>query len=504
MDMAHSGCRGMIKKILVCNRGEIARRIIRACREMGIYSISIYSDVDKASPHVTEADEAVLVGRSNPKESYLNMERIIEIAKERGVDAIHPGYGFLSENPQFAKMCEDEGLIFIGPPSSVIKDLGDKVYARTLMKKNGIPIVPGTIEALEDEEDLIKAANELQFPILIKAAAGGGGKGMRIVERKDELPFAIREAKEEAKKAFGDGRLYLERFLKRPRHIEFQILRDQFGNSIHLFERECSIQRRYQKLVEESPSPFLDHQLREEMANTALRVADISGYVNAGTVEFLVDSEKNYYFLEVNTRVQVEHPVTELLTGVDIIKSQLEIASGIPLRYGQKDIIPKGHAIECRIYAEDPERGFAPSPGKILLYKEPSGPGVRVDSGVRQGMDIPLEYDPILSKLIVWAGDRQSACIRMIQALKEYVILGIKTNIQFLIELIQNERFMKGKLHTSFISDMEISKKDDAELRQLAMISYILVKGMRYQGVEKEEIRSQTLSPWNRLGRWRL
>jgi acetyl-CoA carboxylase biotin carboxylase subunit len=391
----------MFKKVLIANRGEIAVRIIRTCREMGLETVAVYSVADKLALHVLEADQAVYLGPSEPLESYLHGERILAAARETGAEAIHPGYGFLAENPVFAERCFQEGMVFIGPPVQAIRDLGNKTKARTIMSRAGVPIIPGLLQTSEDLQVFSREAERLGYPVIIKAAAGGGGKGMRIVLEPSDLPEAFQSCKSEAEKAFGDGSLYLEKHLESPRHVEFQILADSFGNVVHLFERECSIQRRHQKIVEETPSTALTPDLRRQMGQSAVAAARASGYINAGTVEFLLDRDGSFYFLEVNTRLQVEHPITEVTTGLDLVRCQLDIAAGQALTFRQEEIQPRGQAIECRIYAEDPEAQFLPSPGKILYLREPSGPGIRMDSGIRAGFEVPMEYDPILGKLIV-------------------------------------------------------------------------------------------------------
>ncbi|MDH4223333.1 MAG: acetyl-CoA carboxylase biotin carboxylase subunit, partial [candidate division Zixibacteria bacterium] len=390
----------MFNKILIANRGEIAVRIIRACRESGIKAVTIYSEIDRKSLHVRMSDEAYYVGPPPSILSYLNMDKIIEIAKEAKCEGIHPGYGFLAENSIFARKIEKEGLVFIGPPASAIELLGDKIAARKTMKNAGIEVVPGTEEPLESEKQGVSLSQRIGFPILIKAAGGGGGKGMRVVRNEKDLKEAMRTCASEAQSAFADARIYIEKYLERPRHIEIQILGDKFGNVIHLGERECSIQRRHQKVIEESPSPVVDEKMRRKMGETAVKAAKAAGYYNAGTMEFLVDANKNFYFLEANTRLQVEHPVTEMVTGIDIAKEQIKIASGLHLSYKQEDISWKGSAIECRIYAEDPENSFLPSTGLVSHYVEPSGPGIRVDSGLYEGSEVPIYYDPIIGKLI--------------------------------------------------------------------------------------------------------
>jgi len=469
----------MFKKILIANRGEIAVRIIRACREMGIKTVAIFSDIDRKALHVRLADEAYFVGPAQATQSYLNMERIIEVARDSGAEAIHPGYGFFAENYDFVKRVESEGLVFIGPPAKAVKLLGDKVAARKTMKGSGVPIVPGTEVEIGSDEQGAFIADEVGLPILIKAVGGGGGKGMRIVREKSELKSALRAASSEAKSAFADPRIYIEKYLERPRHVEIQILADRFGNVIHLGERECSIQRRHQKVIEESPSPVVDEKMRKAMGETAVTAAKASGYVNAGTIEFLVDSERSFYFLESNTRLQVEHPVTEMVTGIDLAKEQIRIASGMKLSYEQEDIKWRGSAIECRIYAEDPENNFLPSTGVVHSYWEPAGPGIRVDSGLYEGAEVSLFYDPLISKLLAWGKDRDEAIQRMKRALSEYRISGVATTIPFHLRVMENQKFQKGEIHTHFI-DEEFEKKlsepeyNDELLKAVAVFSALL------------------------------
>ncbi len=445
----------MFRKILVANRGEIAVRILRALRELGIPSVAIYSDADRTSRHVRLADEAAHVGPPPSTESYLNIERILAAARAHGADAIHPGYGFLSENADFAEACEQSGLTFIGPPASAIRRMGSKLEARRLARAAGVPVVPGTDEPCRTVEEARRAAARLGCPVLLKADAGGGGKGMRFVEQESELEAALRDAASEAARAFGDPRIYVEKVLDRPRHIEIQVLGDGYGNIVHLGERECSLQRRHQKVVEECPSPLVTWHpdLRRLLGEAAVRIARAAGYRNAGTVEFLVDGERNFYFLEMNTRLQVEHPVTELVTGRDLVHWQIRIAAGEPLAFRQQDIQWRGVAVECRIYAEDPENHFFPCPGLITGLTEPSGPGVRLDSGVEAGWQVPVEYDPLLAKLVVWAETRLGAIARMRRALGEYWIGGIKTNLPLFRQILEDEAFHRGELHTLFLDE---------------------------------------------------
>lgn len=441
----------LFRKILIANRGEIAIRIIRACQEMGIATVAVYSDADAQALHGTLADEAVWIGPSPPRESYLNGKRILQVAVERGCDAIHPGYGFLSENADFADAVAAAGLTFIGPGGEAMRLMGSKTSARAVMAAAGVPVVPGYQESQADS-DLIAAAEAIGYPVLVKATAGGGGKGMRIVHRAADLLSALESARREARNAFGDERIYLEKLIERPRHIEFQVFADHYGAAVHLFERECSVQRRHQKIIEETPSSFLDDELRQRMGEAAVRAVRSVGYTNAGTLEFLVDAQRNFYFLEMNTRLQVEHPVTELVTGVDLVKLQIRVAAGEPLPFTQADLRQRGHAIECRIYAEDPQNNFLPSIGKVLTAVEPVGPGVRVDAGVTTGDEVTLHYDPMIAKLIVLGENRQDAIGKMHWALRHYVILGdIVTNIPFLRQILRHPRFLNGDITTDFV-----------------------------------------------------
>lgn len=445
----------MFKKVLIANRGEIAVRIIRALREMGIRSVAVFSEADRSALHVQMADEAVWIGPAASSESYLAGERILEAARGTGAEAIHPGYGFLSENAVFAKSCQDAGIKFIGPSSGVIEQMGSKIAARRLAIQAGAPVVPGTEQGVRDYREARKKAAEIGYPVLLKAAAGGGGKGMRRVENEAELEAAMRGASSEAERAFGSGEIYLEKLIDRPRHIEVQVLGDEHGHVIHLGERECSIQRRHQKVVEESPSPLVLERpdLREKIGEAALRIARAANYANAGTLEFLADEAGQFYFLEMNTRLQVEHPVTEWVTGIDLVHWQIRIAAGERLSLAQQDVAWHGSAIECRVYAEDPENNFFPSPGRIAQYAEPAGPGVRVDGGVYVGWTVPMEYDPLLAKLSVWSGTRAAAIQRMRRAVAEYQVLGITTNLRLFERLMADERFQAGDLHTGFLDE---------------------------------------------------
>lgn len=440
-----------IKKILIANRGEIAIRVMRTCRELDLESVAIYSEADRTSLHVRYAHEAYCVGKAPSSESYLNIEKIIEVAKQSGADAIHPGYGFLSENADFARRCSEEDIVFIGPSPEVIVQMGDKIQAREAMTSAGIPVVPGTDGEIETEKEALEAIQAIGLPVMIKASAGGGGKGMRLVKNESEVVSAVRAARSEAKSAFGDDAVYIEKYITSPHHIEFQILADQRGNTVHLFERECSVQRRHQKMIEETPSPLMTPELREEMGKAAVEAAKAVNYIGAGTIEFLVDNDLNYYFLEMNTRLQVEHPITERVTGIDLVKQQIYIAEGRELEFGQDDLRQRGHAIECRIYAEDPDNNFMPSAGKVYKISSPLGLGVRTDGYVYEGYEIPIYYDPMISKLIVWGKTRNEAIARMRRALYEYKITGVKTSIKMLERVMNNENFIAGNYDTHFI-----------------------------------------------------
>ena len=443
----------MVEKVLIANRGEIALRIIRSCRELDIATVAVYSTVDKKALHVQLADEAVCVGDSLSNKSYLNIPNILAAATSRGVDAIHPGYGFLSENDKFAEMCNDHGIIFIGPSPKAIRSMGDKSTAKETMERVGVPTVPGSKGLLSSVDEAYKMAEEIGYPVIIKATAGGGGRGMRLVENKVTLEKMFKAAQGEAEAAFGNDGLYMEKFIKKPRHVEIQILADRSGNVIHLGERDCSVQRRHQKLLEESPSPAINLSLREKMGKAAIAAAKSINYEGAGTIEFLVDDDNNFYFMEMNTRIQVEHPVTEMVTGVDLIAEQIKIAGGENLGFNQDDIKLNGHAIECRINAEDPSHNFRPSPGKITGWLPPGGPGVRVDSHVYTGYEIPPFYDSLIGKLIVWGKDRNTAIKRMNRALNECAVTGIPTTINFHLNLLNKTKFMEGKIHTKYVEE---------------------------------------------------
>ena len=437
----------MFKKILIANRGEIAVRVIRACREMGIASVAVFSEVDRTALHVRMADEAYPIGPAAPRESYLNIPKILEVAKHSGAEAIHPGYGFLSENSGFARACAQAGIKFIGPTAEAMHKMGSKTRARHAMQAAKVPFVPGSAHGLSLEEARTVAA-EVGYPVMLKAAAGGGGKGMRLVRTASDLAGAYEAAASEALRAFGDGEVYIEKLIEQPRHIEIQILADEHGHCVYLGERECSLQRRHQKVLEEAPSAIVGEKMRRSMGEVAVRVAQAAGYTNAGTIEFLVDAERNFYFLEMNTRLQVEHPVTEMITGLDIVQLQIRIAAGEPLPFTQQEVQLRGHAIECRVYAEDPENNFFPSPGKITRLATPAGPGIREDSGVYEGWRVPLDYDPMLSKLVAWAPTRALAMARMRRALDEYFVGGIKTNLGLFRGILQEPAFQRGEFDT--------------------------------------------------------
>ena len=496
----------MFTKILIANRGEIAVRVIKACRELGIKSVAVYSSADRAALHVQLADEAVHIGPAPATESYLNFDAIIGAVRKTGAEAIHPGYGFLAENHRFVERCEKESIVFIGPNSKSMKLVGDKVASRHAAEGAGIPLIPGMKNKSTSADECMAAAGEIGFPVLLKASAGGGGKGMRIIREKGELKAAVEAGMREAASAFGDPSVYLEKYIEQPRHVEFQILADRHGNAVHLFERECSIQRRHQKIIEESPSTALNADMRRRMGETALKVVEVSGYTNAGTVEFLVDRNGNYYFLEVNARLQVEHPVTELVCGIDLVHAQFRIAAGEKLWFKQEDISQRGHAIECRIYAEDPENGFLPSAGMILFMKEPTGPGIRHDCGVYSGYEVPVYYDPILSKLIAWAPTREACCHRMAAALRDFPILGIKTGIEFLHDAVTHPEFLAGRTYTDFIARHMPDWAPHVRTETLAEAMTAATLQFEFEG---RKGRAGTAaagypSPWETLGSWQI
>jgi acetyl-CoA carboxylase biotin carboxylase subunit len=479
----------MFKKILIANRGEIAIRIIRACKEYGILSAAIFSEADQTSEHVKLADESYLIGPAVSSASYLNKEKIIELAIKINADAIHPGYGFLSENSDFINAVEQTKITFIGPSSSSAKLMGNKTKARDLMKKNNVPIVPGSPGIIKNPESGIKIAEEIGYPVLLKASAGGGGKGMRKINSSKEFTSVFESTGREALKAFGNDDIYIEKYIENPKHIEVQVIADKFGNFAHLFERECSIQRRHQKIIEEAPSPFLDSITRERITGVALDAAKACDYYNAGTIEFLMDEKKNFYFLEMNTRLQVEHPVTEFITGIDLVKEQISIAAGNKLSFKQDDLRINGHSIECRIYAEDPSNNFLPSTGEIFHYKAPSGNGVRVDSGFSQHSEISIYYDPLISKLICWAKTRDEAICKSICALNEFKISGVINNINYLVEILNHRKFKEGMCSINFIEDEFIKNnselKTEKEIINISALTSALLKNHKSDSEKK-------------------
>ena len=504
------------EKILIANRGEIAVRVIRACREMGVASVAVYSEADVTAQHVVLADEAILIGPPEPRESYLDGEKIVAAARAAGADGIHPGYGFLAENADFAALCATAGLTFIGPSAEVIASMGEKTAARAIMQEAGVPVVPGAplpqpdADGRLDEQAVRAAADRIGLPVMVKAAFGGGGKGMRLVTAAADVASAAEAAAREALGAFGDGTVYLERYLERTRHVEFQIFGDAHGGAIHLCERECSIQRRHQKIIEETPSPALDEDLRARMGAAAVAATRAVGYQGAGTVEFLLAPDGEFYFLEMNTRLQVEHPVTELTTGLDLVRAQLLVAAGQPLPWTQQQIRPRGHAIECRVYAEDPENGFLPSLGEILLLNEPRGPGVRVDSGVAQGDTVSMHYDPMIAKLALHAAGRPEAIDRAIAALRQYAVLGVTTNVAYLMAILDHPAFRAGETHTGFIPEHLPDWREDAGSQlNLAVAAAALQErsGAAFTALAAGNGLSAATgqpSSWQRLGAFRL
>jgi acetyl-CoA carboxylase biotin carboxylase subunit len=498
----------MFARVLVANRGEIAVRIIRALREMKIRSIAVFSDADRGALHVRLADEAEHIGTAPSADSYLRVDRILDAAKKHAADAIHPGYGFLSENAGFAAACAEAGIVFIGPSGESIRRLGSKTAARVLAKKAGAPVVPGSEEAATNIDRARTLAREIGYPVLLKAAAGGGGKGMRRVNAENELESAVRDAASEAERAFQNGEIYLEKVIEKPRHIEIQIAGDHYGNLVHLGERECSLQRRHQKIVEECPSPFVARhpEMRAAMGEAALKIVRAAGYDNLGTVEFLTDQQGNFYFLEVNTRLQVEHPVTELVTGYDLVQLQLRIAAGEALPFTQKDIAWRGWAMECRVCAEDPENQFFPSAGRIEQLREPSGPGVRLDSGLYPGWTVPLEYDPLLAKLVTWGPDRNTAVQRLRRALSEYAISGIQTNVAFFRAILDDPQFLAGDLSTEFIPDFLARRKTPAEPAPELDMAVALAALAHFQNVRERSTGASKVdaSRWLTEGRGQL
>ena len=495
-----------IEKVLVANRGEIAVRVLRTCHEQGLNTVAVYSTPDRSAPHVRRADEAYHIGPAEAAQSYLDPEAILEAARRSGADAIHPGYGFLSENAAFAEACAEAGVHFVGPPPEAIRAMGDKTAARQLMEEAGVPMAPGTTDAVASTEEGEEIAEEIGYPVLIKAAAGGGGKGMRIVHEPEHFAGAMDRAQGEAASSFGDGRVFIEKYIEEPRHIEFQILADHHGNTVHLFERECSIQRRHQKVIEEAPSSVLTPEVRREMGEAAVAAAESCGYRNAGTVEFLVDADLNYYFMEMNTRLQVEHPVTEWVTGVDLVAEQLRVAQGEALGYTTDDLSINGHAMESRVYAEDPASNFLPDPGPLKRHSAPSGVGVRVDAGVEEGGEVLIHYDPMISKLTTWGRDREAAIDRMIRALDEYEVASMATTIPFCRFAMEHEGFRAGDFTTHFVDeefDPAALQLEDPERDELAALAATLY----YAGTQSEEAPTIAAngqggqSPWRRRRR---
>jgi acetyl-CoA carboxylase biotin carboxylase subunit len=491
-----------MKKVLIANRGEIALRVMRACREMGLATVAVYSDVDRAALHVAYADEAYRLGPGPATESYLRGDLILEVAQQAGADAIHPGYGFLSENAEFAEACETAGITFIGPPASAMRALGSKTKARQAADAAQMPRVPGSVKGLATIEEALSVAAQIGYPVMLKAAAGGGGKGMRAVLAATEMAAAYSTASSEAERSFGSGEVYLEKLIERPRHIEIQVIADTHGSCLYLGERECSVQRRHQKVIEEAPSAVVGEDLRRRMGEAAVRLALSAGYVNAGTVEFLVDSDQNFYFLEMNTRLQVEHPVTELITGLDLVAMQLRVAMGEPLGVRQQEVYLRGHAIECRIYAEDPENNFMPSPGKITRLLQPGGPGIREDCGVYEGWTVPLDYDPMLSKLITYGATREEAITRMVRALDEYVVGGIRTNIGLFRRILLDEEFRSAQIDTGYLDRLlaHSATEDESTVPEdvIALAAAILTQRQKTSSLSPVPV---AVSRWRSAGR---
>ena len=486
-----------LRKVLIANRGEIAVRVVRACRELGLRTVAVFSDADRDALHVRQADEAHAIGPAPSRESYLSIPRVLDAARAAGADAVHPGYGFLAENAAFARACAQAGLVFVGPRPETIELMGEKTSARREAVAAGVPVVPGTLEPLGDEAALRREADRIGYPIMLKAAAGGGGKGMRRVEARTDLAAALERARSEAASAFGDDRVYLEKALEKPRHVEIQVAGDRHGNVVHLFERECSVQRRHQKVIEESPSPFLTPELREQMGRLAVELCRRTGYLNAGTVEFLVDADRQPYFLEMNTRLQVEHPITELVTGVDLVQLQLAIAAGEELPFAQSALAQRGHALECRVYAEDPTRDFLPSPGRILALQSPGGPGVRDDSGVHAGFRVPVHYDPLISKLCTHAESRPHAIARMRRAVSEYRVLGVRTTLPFFEWALGHPSFVSGEYDTGFVPRHYRPDPPAPDAVELAMAAAAIESHRARHAATRDPGRE---SPWWRAG----
>jgi len=486
-----------IKKVLIANRGEIALRVIHSCKELGIKTVAVYSRPDAASPHVLHADESVFIGEAASSESYLVMDKIVDAVKKTGADAVHPGYGFLSENATFAERCKKENIIFIGPEPHAIEVMGDKTAARELVTKLGIPTPPGLKSELKDLQEASDVADEIGYPILVKAAAGGGGKGMRIVHKREEFESSIKAAKSEAKNAFGDDRIYIEKYLEEPRHVEFQIMADTHGNVVHVFDRECSIQRRHQKVIEEAPCALLTPELRSKMAEAAIKAAKGCDYVGAGTIEFLVDKHLDFYFLEMNTRLQVEHPVTEMISGIDLVATQILVAEGKELPFNQDDLEINGHSVECRIYAEDPADNFLPSTGMLYKHRVPTGDGIRVDSGVEEGQEVTINYDPMISKLTVHGKDRQAAINKMLRALNEYEIVGCKTTIPFCEYTLKHKSFVEAKYDTHFVKDHFTAEDIKSDINEnIIALAATLLKGDEALSSESASLESAQSDWW--------
>src|SRR5712671_505471 len=498
----------MFNKILIANRGEIAVRILRACRELGIRSVVVFSEADRASLHVRLADEAYPIGPAPSRESYLRIDKLIDVARRSGCDAIHPGYGFRAEDPALPRACEDAKLVFIGPSAEAMEALGSKTAGRQLARRSDVPTVPGANDPIEKSEEAQALARSMGYPVLLKAVSGGGGKGMRLVASDPEFASAWRDASSEAQNAFGDGRLYLEKYLEKPRHIEIQIFADSHGRVVSLGERECSVQRRHQKVIEEAPSPIVTPDLRKKMGDAAVRLARAGRYVNAGTVEFLVDAQLNFYFLEVNTRLQVEHPVTEQVTGLDLVKLQIAIAAGHRLPFAWETITPRGHAMEVRLYAEDPENNFFPSPGKIISQHQPSGPGIRIDEGVYEGWTVPMDYDPLLSKLIAWGNSREETIARLRRALEEYCITGIKTNTALFRRILAEPEFLKAEIHTKWLDELlqrphSASASTTENTLESSASNAAAIAAAIWQATQAERQSSLSSSPADQPSRWK-
>jgi acetyl-CoA carboxylase biotin carboxylase subunit len=503
----------MIARLLIANRGEIALRIIRACREMGVESVAVYSDADRHAPHVGAADRSVHIGPAPAVDSYLSITRVIDAARATGADAIHPGYGFLSENAAFAAECEKAGIIFVGPPSGVIAQMGSKIAARRLMQNAGVPVVPGETPHDQSDSGIAGVVSRVGFPALVKASAGGGGKGMRRIDEAAQSVEAIQAARREAESAFGDGTLYVEKLIDRPRHVEVQIFADNHDHAVHLFERECSVQRRHQKVIEESPSCIVNPRLRSRMTDAAVQAARACGYRNAGTVEFLVDPSagrgtERFYFLEMNTRLQVEHPVTEQITGLDMVRAQLLVAAGEPLPWLSPSISQRGHAIEARVYAEDPSQGFLPQAGKLLLYREPKMPGIRIDSGVEEGSEIPVQYDAMIAKVIATAATRDEAIARLMSALRDFPILGVQTNVPFLLRVLDHPRFRAGEVDTGFLdgegAGLATATPAMPDVVREAIAAYESSASSHQSSVESRAASTELRhDPWDALTSWR-